>query len=221
MLIHKNLARKHLHWSDLLAFVMTILVAVYEQWSAADLVWSLWLSSLLLGYIYILLTIIKGTASQNSSRTLRGSPIFTLIFFSVHFLFFHFIHGLFLTQFFPMSPVTQTYLRASLPNTPWNGLHMMDSLNFPAMVWNALVLYWPFALISAFSRFDHYHEALSIAKPDLFFPYRRVIRMHLMIILLSFLWTAGLSGYGLYLVLIFYFFPFKSLSAERVNYKRA
>src|SRR3990170_9101162 len=52
---------------DLFLFVGTVALAWYEQWSAKDLVWSLWISSLVLGYSYILTSIFGGL--------LRGDPV--------------------------------------------------------------------------------------------------------------------------------------------------
>jgi len=52
---------------DILLFLVTAAFAWYEQWSAKDLVWSLWISSLVLGYSYILTSIFGGL--------LRGDPV--------------------------------------------------------------------------------------------------------------------------------------------------
>jgi hypothetical protein len=38
-------------------FFINFVWAVYQNWSATDLVWSLWISSLVLGYAYILVSI--------------------------------------------------------------------------------------------------------------------------------------------------------------------
>ena len=45
---------------DLFLFVGTVALAWYEQWSAKDLVWGLWISSLVLGYSYVLTSILGG-----------------------------------------------------------------------------------------------------------------------------------------------------------------
>src|SRR3989337_4316606 len=44
----------------LFVFVGTVAWAWYEQWSAKDLVWGLWISSLVLGYSYVLTSILGG-----------------------------------------------------------------------------------------------------------------------------------------------------------------
>ena len=44
-------------WPDLAALAFVLALAWWKQWTAKDLVWSLWLSSLVVGYATILLSI--------------------------------------------------------------------------------------------------------------------------------------------------------------------
>jgi hypothetical protein len=46
-------------WPDALAFVVWLAVAWYLKWTATDLVWSLWLSSFVVGYTLIVWTILR------------------------------------------------------------------------------------------------------------------------------------------------------------------
>lgn len=46
-------------WPDFLGFGVAIFLAWWLDWKTTDLVWSLWLSSLLLGYLTILYTIVR------------------------------------------------------------------------------------------------------------------------------------------------------------------
>ena len=39
-------------------FLLNLALVVYEKWSATDLIWSLWIASLTLGYAYILVAIL-------------------------------------------------------------------------------------------------------------------------------------------------------------------
>lgn len=76
---------------DLLMFAATIAVAVWQEWTAKDIIWGLWISSLLLGYSYIVagaLSIyvhgnLPGNTKSGTPRTLaagkhenRIQPIF-------------------------------------------------------------------------------------------------------------------------------------------------
>src|SRR5688572_17468952 len=89
---------------DLFAFIFWLALAFILQWKTKDLVWSLWLSSLVIGYLTILSTLgaalYLGRAlmahpqfDQKHRQTAKqvgiGGVIFLLIFFSVHFCGFH------------------------------------------------------------------------------------------------------------------------------------
>lgn len=67
---------------DLGLFLGTVLLAWLEHWSATDLVWSLWISSLTLGYSYILVSIAGMFTSQfkkfSSPRPKEPLPTFEI-----------------------------------------------------------------------------------------------------------------------------------------------
>jgi hypothetical protein len=102
---------------DLLAFALGLGIAAILGWRTTDLVWSLWLCSLVLGYVTILSTIGGGVylglaAIRHEEFPPRYRPIaillgtlaavFFLGFFSLHFCGFHAIHAGFLLLFFPI-----------------------------------------------------------------------------------------------------------------------
>ncbi len=102
---------------DLLAFVIGLSVAYYLEWDTTDLVWSLWLCSLVLGYLTLLSSIGAsayvglhvtghGEFKRGSRTPVRvigiGAGLFFLVFFSLHFCGFHAGHSVFLQQFFPL-----------------------------------------------------------------------------------------------------------------------
>ena len=80
----------------LIIFLLNFLIAVSQNWTATDLVWSLWISSLVLGYAYILTALLgilvtgeEGAlmaGSKNSSKIKTPAPalniffLFTLLF---------------------------------------------------------------------------------------------------------------------------------------------
>lgn len=67
---------------DLGLFLGTVLLAWLEHWSATDLVWSLWISSLTLGYSYLLVSIAGMFTSQfrklSSPRPKEPLPAFEI-----------------------------------------------------------------------------------------------------------------------------------------------
>ena len=101
---------------DVAAVAVGHIVARMLGWNTTDLVWSLWLSSLTLGYLSILLVIGKGFyigsavvfsdgfPEQYRTKAIMGGSLvglFVLAFFSLHFCGFHAVHAGLLSSFFP------------------------------------------------------------------------------------------------------------------------
>jgi len=197
---------------DLGMFLLTVVLAIYSRWSATDLVWSLWISSLTVGYSFILtaiiaLSIARGKEQWPGAKTRRQIPVLSVVmpvaaglicalialaFLTVHFGGFHFVHGHFLYRFFP-------FIEGKTRDA-----------SFLEFAPKAFFNYWGFVLLSAFSRWEDYWAALRNPNESdiLGKPYFNVIRMHIMIFVFAFLDITGLKSYALYPVLFFYFFPF-------------
>jgi Family of unknown function (DUF6498) len=105
---------------DLAAFFLGLGSMRLLGWSTTDLVWSLWLCSLTIGYLTILsvifrwvcigavaLTAPEFTAQQRGKTVLIGLGVafFFLAFFSIHFCGFHQVHAVFLASYFPLAGV--------------------------------------------------------------------------------------------------------------------
>lgn len=107
---------------DILAFTIGLAAAYYLKWESKDLVWSLWLCSLLLGYLTLLGALAGGAyigfhaiSHKDFKKEMRipaafggiAIGVFFLGFFSLHFGGFHAIHSVFLQQFFPIAGVPE------------------------------------------------------------------------------------------------------------------
>ena len=118
---------------DLAAFALGRGLAYALQWQTADLVWSLWLGSLVIGYLTILTTLGSAglawlrlcrrpdlTAGHRAPLALGGllAGLFTLAFFSVHFCGFHAGHSVFLNSFFPLEGVPKDGFGRAFVNPP-------------------------------------------------------------------------------------------------------
>lgn len=184
---------------DLLALVYSLVLAWLLKWEVRDLVWSLWLSSLLVGYATILLTIfgpiltsLRKDTHEVSAPVALGGGLFMLLFFTVHFGMFHFVHSVFLNVFFPVAP--------GAPK------------GFPgaAMYFEVLKGYWPFVLGAAVS--ERANLRLSVAKTNVMGPYKNVVRMHLLIFFFAGAAALKLDSFIVYaVVLCVYFFPFRAI----------
>jgi hypothetical protein len=227
MAIDKNLDHWLSSWPDAVAFAVGLAVAWWAGWNTGDLVWSLWLSSLVVGYATIVWMITQPVAalvraSWNDRGLIDSNPktlatfwavilfiaLFFLAFFTVHFGGFHYGHSQFLIWFFPID----------------TGHGRADVATMSTYV-EVLRRYWPF-LPSAFLA----HRAAFLRKPlsigrdasfsslgdskklgDLFSePYRNVIRMHMLIFFFFAAHFAKLEKFAVYgVVYAVYFFPWR------------
>ena len=118
---------------NILAFGVGLGVAYFLKWQTKDLVWSLWLCSLVLGYLTLLSAIacgayigiqkIKGnhlTMNQLVLVVLAGIAVgvFFLAFFSIHFCGFHVGYSVFLQVFFPVEGVPSECFGSAFVNPP-------------------------------------------------------------------------------------------------------
>lgn len=240
------------YWPDLLGFVFGLGVASVFGWQTRDLVWSLWLASLAVGgasLFWIITRTFRQTLAgmlgdaQYRSQALSWAGLwvigigtcFGLAFFSIHFGGFHFVHSVFLNQFFPLTE-----------RTP-------PAFFDPELYWQVVTNYWiwlPAAFLAERAAFltppeskqDHQanqglqqlaqrlqahtdHSPLvrraaaaaekKTASPGgdaLSAPYRNVIRLHLLIFAFVGLQAVGLDGAPVFvLVYATYFFPWRVL----------
>ena len=214
-------------WLDAVAFGVGLAVAWWAGWNTGDLVWSLWLSSFVVGYSTIVWMIgqpaveLAWTAWRERAQVgaiprqltifwllILGGAGFLLAFFTVHFGGFHYGHSQFLITFFP----------ADLPGSGRGGSAGISTYMEVAR------RYWSF-LPSAFLA----HRAAFLRRPlsvstdlsgsfkggngfkDVFVePYRNVIRMHLLIFFFFFAHFARLENFAVYAVVYAaYFFPWR------------
>jgi hypothetical protein len=215
-------------WPDALAFAVGLSVAWWAHWNAGDLVWSLWLSSFVVGYSTIVWMITQpaaelARASWRERALVDSNPkmllifwmilaigvLFFLGFFTIHFGGFHYVQSQFLNTFFPIDV--------------GGGSERALSAGKATYV-EVLRRYWYF-LPSAFLA----HRAAFLRKPlsldrnaplqslaaikpgDLFTePYRNVLRMHVLIFFFFFAHFAKLENFAVYAVVYAaYFFPWR------------
>jgi hypothetical protein len=210
-------------WPDALALGGCLAMAWWFGWQVRDLVWSLWLSSLLVGYATIVWKIFGPLVVMRRDAAIAGASagaqaagmglyvaggLFLLGFFTVHFGMFHFVHSVFLNLFFPATDARpHGFVSAPLYR------HVLAS-------------YWPFVLVAAVAERGAFRlpakplvglDAASAAKKggDAFMePYKNVVRMHGLIFFFAFAHFARLENFLVYAVVYtVYFFPWRLLKA--------
>jgi len=216
-------------WPDAVAFVVGLAVAWWTGWNAGDLVWSLWLSSLVVGYATIVWMIgqpaVELARAAWKDRALVASrpgalatfglvlligALFLLAFFTVHFGMFHYGHSQILISFFPIdagdgagratSAGMSTYLEVARRYWPF--------LPSAFLAHRAAFLRKPLSLerdlsVASFAGGNKFGSLMSE-------PYRNVVRMHMLIFFFFLAHFARLENFAVYAVVYaVYFFPWR------------
>lgn len=213
-------------WPDATAFLLGLCLAWWQRWNTTDLIWSLWLASLVVGYGMVLWRlgepIRELVAGMRADRSGTGAgaklvtialfvvgALFGVAFFTVHFGGFHFVHSIFLNFLFPVSP------------RPARGL-----VDFSVYAEVAARYWWfiPAAFLAERSGFQCAKRTADTAVTPaaiqarkargdpMMAPYRNVIRLHLLIFFFGVAHFARLENFVVYAVVYaVYFFPWRLL----------
>jgi hypothetical protein len=229
-------------WPDGLAFGVGLAVAWWAGWDAADLVWSLWLSSLVVGYSIIVWTIARpaieiGRGAWRARALTASNPIglfgfwsllvlgvlFALGFFTVHFGGFHYIHSQLMISFFPID--------IGGPAGSATDASMSTYAEIMRRYWSFL----PAAFLAERAAFVQKPFSLQLdpavgatgasiagkparGKDIMWAPYRSVTRMHMLIFFFFFAHLARLENFAVYAVVYaVYFFPWRLVRRSAVE----
>ena len=216
-------------WPDALAFAAGLALAWSTGWKTADLVWSLWLSSLTVGYATIVwgalqpavMQFREGAAGRGVAAIVGGLGL--MAFFTFHFGMFHAAHAAFLSQFFPLFPEHK----------------QQGFIDFTLLAEVVRRYGWfvPIALLAERGAFrlpavPPEPPAMSVKAPDIaarkarqaigsvmmFRPYLNVVRLHLLIFFFAAVHFAGLESFAVYAVVYaVYFFPWRLAIGPAAN----
>jgi hypothetical protein len=221
-------------WPDALAFSVGLAVAWWAGWNAGDLVWSLWLSSLVVGYSLILWTIAQ-PAFEIGRGAWRGRALaheypgsmvafwaifvigvmFFVGFFTVHFGMFHYGHSELMISFFPIDAGSgsgrttdagmSTYVE--IMRRYWSFLPAAFLAERAAFLRRPL---WLGRDVSLAELAASKSGTAGKARDLMWAPYRNVARMHLLIFFFFFAHFARLDNFAVYAVVYAaYFFPWR------------
>jgi len=221
------------HWAgvgpDVAAFAGGLALAWFTGWQTTDLVWSLWLSSLVVGYAIIVWNVtaplreVVGEMAHDHTGGRIGSEaamvglfgvgtLFGLAFFTVHFGGFHFVHSVFLNSFFPVTgargfPGWTTYVEVA--RRYWMFLPLAFLAERAAFRRAA-----PGPADTAVTPEAIARRKAQAANSGMTAPYKGVVRMHLLIFFFAFAHFAKLDNFAVYAVVYaVYFFPWRVLRA--------
>lgn len=220
-------------WLDALGFGAGLALAWIFDWSATDLIWSLWLSSFVVGYAMIVWLVtapgreLLATMASDPSPLPRGpaaitltlfggGTLFMLGFFTIHFGGFHFVHSAFISGFFPLeSRPTGAFPSWALYGEvfrrywwflPAAALAEREAFRNPALMWG-----------SKDEAADGKTPRPQVADGNVMLaPYRNVARMHLLIFFFAIAHLARLDHFIVYAVAYaVYFFPWRLLKRSQ------
>ncbi len=200
--------------SLLLPFFLSLCLAWYFNWCSKDLIWSLWLSSLIVGLLIIMWGVICTFFRKSipiAKELKKESPVKKLLFvlgalflltaialystFIVfHFSAFHFGHAVFLNFFFPIFD--------------------METIPFPPDLSELKNFYWPiygeymtFIPVAIWAQRDAFRFSSGFNPIG---PYKNVVKMHLLIFFFAFAFAMKLENFVVYaIVYAFFFFPWE------------
>ena len=227
-------------WPDALAFSVGLAVAWWAGWNAGDLVWSLWLSSLVVGYSIIIWTIAqpafelgrsawKGARANGNTASpwpfwalLFVGALFLVGFFTVHFGMFHYIHSQLLISFFPIDigaghrpDLADMSTYAEIARRYWPFLPSAFLAERAAFANKPLLLDQNSSFVSAVGSVAGKPPK---AREVMWAPYRNVMRIHGLIFFFFIAHFAKLDNFVVYAVVYaVYFFPWRLLRRPTVE----
>jgi hypothetical protein len=167
----------------ILSNILTIILAVWQHWNLITMLWIYWAQSVIIGiFNFIKILDLKNFSTENFSvnghpvEPTRGTKVSTAIFFAVHYGFFHAVYFIFL-------------MVQSLTGSISKGVVVSTG----AIIIGAVIFFMNH-LFSFFANRKADSEKKQNIGKVMFFPYARIIPMHLTII------------FGLYTQIGFVFF---------------
>ncbi|MBU0649417.1 hypothetical protein KJ969_04985 [Patescibacteria group bacterium] len=150
-------------YSLILANLATIVLAVAQGWNFSTLIWSYWLQSLIIGLFQFFKILdlkqfsAKGFKINNRpAKPTPGTKYFTAVFFVIHFGGFHFVYSVFLAS--------------SARQAEWGSILLVSAV------------FLANHLFSYFRNREEDRQKIKNIGTMLFFPYARIIPMHLTIL---------------------------------------
>ena len=218
---------------DAVAFAIGLAVAWLAGWNTGDLVWSLWLSSFVVGYATIVwmigapavaLAAMAWRERASAGTDPRSIVTFCLVifavaalflgFFTVHFGMFHYGHSQFLISFFPVDlPGSGRMSHAGMSTYAEVARRYWAFLPSAFLSHRTAFLKKPFSVSGdVLASFGRGKNVASIFAE----PYKNVVRMHLLIFFFFAAHFAGLENFAVYAVVYaVYFFPWRVIGRRK------
>jgi len=233
MALIRNLHAPERGWKslvpELVGFAAALVLAWAMGWRTGDLVWSMWLTSLVIGYSLIVWNLFgpllrSGSLSARRVGGLLFGKLFLLAFFSVHFGGFHWGHSLFVNSIYPITPPGAEDFSPTLADY-WSVVKTYGWFLPLAFLAQRKLFRAPKAQagpagVSAPRDSARAEHASPTGKakdsPDMAAAYKGVVKLHLLIFFLLAADETELPEFLIYSVVYFvYFFPWREVFGKR------
>jgi Family of unknown function (DUF6498) len=171
-------------WALVFSNILTIFLAVYNSWNVQEVLWVYWFQSVIIG-IFNFVRILQLKEFSTEDFKINDRPVkptkrtknFTAFFFLFHYSFFHLVYAVFLlTGFSNFFAISSQSVHTALN---WSTIFFTTGLFFITHLFSYV-----------------YNRPRNIKKPNIgtlmFYPYARIVPMHIIIIAGSFLSQAML-----------------------------
>lgn len=200
---------------EIFAFGGTLALAYFSGWRAKDLIWSLWLSSLVVGFLSVLVSggrrIIRPDATMVERAFSIIGALGAILTFSVHFGLFHYVYASILDLLMPLMDHPG---RVYVGKLTWMG---GTSFSFWETLGIAIVQYWPVVLLNVM-RDRQSVLASSVMTGKETAPYLIILKLHFLVMGLGACYGLGLDSFPVYAAV--YTLLFSPAKLWRMIFKR-
>ena len=180
---------------EFVAFAGTLALAYFSGWLTKDLIWSLWLSSLAVGFLSVLVSggrrIIRPDATMVERTFSIAGALGAIVLFSIHFGAFHYVYAAILDLLMPLMDHPG---RVYIGKLTWKG---GTSFSFWLTLGIALVQYWPVVLLNVF-RDRRSVLSSSVMTGKEVGPYLTILKLHFIVMGLGACYALGLDSFPVY-----------------------
>ncbi|MBF8294426.1 MAG: hypothetical protein HW389_971 [Bacteroidetes bacterium] len=179
---------------ETVAFIGTLALAYWFSWSTKDLIWSLWLSSLCIGFLSVAASAARRVVRRDAMVVERifslVGGIGALLFFSIHFGSFHYVYASILDLLMPLMAHPD---RVYVGRLTWSG---GISFSFWETLALAMTQYWPVAALNVLG--DRRTMLTDGTDTKDVGPYLAILKLHFIVMGLGACYGLGLESFPVY-----------------------
>jgi hypothetical protein len=182
---------------EFVTFAGTLALAYFSGWLTKDLIWSLWLSSLAVGFLSVVVSggrrVIRPDATIVERVFSVVGALGAIAVFSIHFGLFHYLYAAMLDLLMPLMDHPG---RVYVGKLSWKG---GSSFSFWETLGIAVVQYWPVVLLNVIRDRSTVLSSSVMTGKELG-PYRTILKLHFLVIGLGACYGLGLDSFPVYVV---------------------